>query len=249
LQQQQQQWQEQGGGVEGAAPLASQQHEAPGSAPGARDGGDAAAPADGVPDGVAEAAAGDPAHLPAGARGGSPDPAHLSNSHAAAWAAHHPSASPAAPHVPPPPPRGDDDDEWQLVADGAGAAALQGAPLLAGAAGRPPYSRDREGFRNILMTAMMSVPWPLPAAHPPDCRYATLLQIRCGAAPGRPASLPHVLGVFGVQRGRDGGWSGATLAWHASCRSGSAARRHSAPSRACMPIVFLASLLPVRFDS
>lgn len=30
----------------------------------------------------------------------------------------------------------------------------------------------------VLMTAMMSVHWPLPATYPPDCRYATLLQIR-----------------------------------------------------------------------
>ena len=28
------------------------------------------------------------------------------------------------------------------------------------------------------MTAMMSVHWPLPTSYPPDCRYATLLQIR-----------------------------------------------------------------------
>lgn len=30
----------------------------------------------------------------------------------------------------------------------------------------------------VLMTSMMSVHWPLPATYPPDCRYATLLQIR-----------------------------------------------------------------------
>ena len=30
----------------------------------------------------------------------------------------------------------------------------------------------------VLMTAMMSIPWPLPSEYPPDCRYATLLQIR-----------------------------------------------------------------------
>ena len=32
--------------------------------------------------------------------------------------------------------------------------------------------------RAALMAAMLSVPWPLPTEHPPDCRYATLTQIR-----------------------------------------------------------------------
>lgn len=29
------------------------------------------------------------------------------------------------------------------------------------------------------MEAMMAVPWPLPTDYPEECRYATLLQIRC----------------------------------------------------------------------
>lgn len=72
----------------------------------------------------------------------------------------------------------------------------------------------------VLMTAMMSIPWPLPSEYPPDCRYSTLLQIRweCGgcwawgsmglhgAAAGPPA-------VCCSQRGRwrrhgVGCWSG-----------------------------------------
>ena len=43
------------------------------------------------------------------------------------------------------------------------------------------------------MTAMMSVPWPLPTDYPLECRYATLLQIRWaggrGLADGRVALL------------------------------------------------------------
>lgn len=101
------------------------------------------------------------------------DPAHLSGSYSAAWAVHHLSASsasngaagspqqvhgqpaarqPVAPAVA-------EEDGWQLVSDQAAARQLQGSPLLASAVGQPGYSRDREGFRNILMTAMMAIPW------------------------------------------------------------------------------------------
>jgi hypothetical protein len=121
-----------------------------------------------------------------------PDPAHLSNSYSAPWAAQHqqaPSSSNGSGGLglSQGSPRGmrrqgqpDEDSGWQLVADQAAASRLQGHALLAGAREHPPYSREREGFRNILMTAMMSVHWPLPATYPPDCRYATLLQISVG---------------------------------------------------------------------
>lgn len=102
-----------------------------------------------------------------------PDPAHLSGSHAAAWAAHHITAnstsngaagSPRPGHArptpqEPTPPGAAEEDGWQLVSDQAAAWKLQGGALLARAAEHPSYSRDREGFRNILMTAMMSIPW------------------------------------------------------------------------------------------
>lgn len=102
-----------------------------------------------------------------------PDPAHLSVSHAAAWAAHHITAnstsngaagSPRPGHArptpqEPTPPGAAEEDGWQLVSDQAAAWKLQGGALLARAAEHPSYSRDREGFRNILMTAMMSIPW------------------------------------------------------------------------------------------
>ncbi|KAL4457570.1 hypothetical protein ABPG75_012435 [Micractinium tetrahymenae] len=120
------------------------------------------------------------------------DPAHLSSSYSAAWAVHHVSASsasngaagsprPGHAHLAAQQPGGAaEEDGWQLVSDQATAWKLQGGALLAGATEHPAYSRDREGFRNILMAAMMSVPWPLPSEYPPDCRYATLLQISLG---------------------------------------------------------------------
>ncbi|KAI3426937.1 hypothetical protein D9Q98_006881 [Chlorella vulgaris] len=80
----------------------------------------------------------------------------------------------------PRPERRQDEDGWQLVTDQAAAGKLQGQPLLARAGQPAPYCAEREGFRNILMTAMMSMPWPLPREYPADCRYATLLQISVG---------------------------------------------------------------------
>lgn len=102
-----------------------------------------------------------------------PDPAHLPGSYSAAWAVHHVSASSASngtagsprfEHAQPASqqrgaPAAAEEDGWQLVSDQAAARQLQGGALLAGAAAHPAYSRDREGFRNILMTAMMAIPW------------------------------------------------------------------------------------------
>lgn len=87
-----------------------------------------------------------------------PDPAHLSTSYSAPWAAQHQQAlsnssgglgSPRSMRRQGQP---DEDSGWQLVADQAAASRLQGHALLAGAREHPPYSREREGFRN-------SKPW------------------------------------------------------------------------------------------
>jgi hypothetical protein len=72
--------------------------------------------------------------------------------------------------------------DWEVVPGGV---RRQGRHLLAGAsqsgASRAaPRSPAREAYRNDLMAAMAAVPWPLPAGYPPDCRYATLLQISVG---------------------------------------------------------------------
>jgi hypothetical protein len=90
-----------------------------------------------------------------------PDPAHLSSSHAAPWAAHHPSSSGSNGRGSRSPPlhdqadqqdhqqqRRQDEDGWQLVNDQAAARKLQGQGLLAGAREPAPYCREREGFRN-----------------------------------------------------------------------------------------------------
>ena len=83
-----------------------------------------------------------------------------------------PAASPSAPRS---------EEEWEVVRERR--PRLEGAALLDPAiwrAAAPRFSLEREAFRNSLMAAMLAVPWPLPAGYPPDCRYATLLQISIG---------------------------------------------------------------------
>ncbi|KAK2080743.1 hypothetical protein QBZ16_000597 [Prototheca wickerhamii] len=73
------------------------------------------------------------------------------------------------------------EEEWEVVRERR--PRLEGAALLDPAiwrAAAPRFSLEREAFRNSLMAAMLAVPWPLPAGYPPDCRYATLLQISIG---------------------------------------------------------------------
>ena len=81
--------------------------------------------------------------------------------------------------TPPSAPRSE--EEWEVVRERR--PRLEGAALLDPAiwrAAAPRFSLEREAFRNSLMAAMLAVPWPLPAGYPPDCRYATLLQISIG---------------------------------------------------------------------
>ncbi len=109
----------------------------------------------GAADSEDSAAAEEAGHLYAAAPAdAAPDPAHLSTSYSAPWAAQHQQAlsnssgglgSPRSMRRQGQP---DEDSGWQLVADQAAASRLQGHALLAGAREHPPYSREREGFRN-----------------------------------------------------------------------------------------------------
>lgn len=120
----------------------------------------AASSADGEDDTQATDEAG---HLYAAAPAdAAPDPAHLSTSYSAPWAAQHqqpPSTSTSSGvlGLSPGSPRGsrrhgqagpEEDSGWQLVAEQGAASRLQGHALLAGAREHPPYCREREGFRN-----------------------------------------------------------------------------------------------------
>ena len=106
-------------------------------------------------------------HLYAAAPGEAPpDPAHLSTSYSAPWAAQHqlaPSSSNGSGGLGLSPGslrrqgQPDEDSGWQLVADQAAASRLQGHALLAGAREHPPYSREREGFRNSECRATCSL--------------------------------------------------------------------------------------------
>ena len=172
-------------GPAGSGPAAEEAEGPSGAAAGERAAaGAAGAAADDDPAGGSSSAAGSPdaqpeappseeGHLVAAAPVDAPlDPAHLSSSHSAPWAAQHQHApSPGGSGnggsglgLAPGSPRGsgmhggagrhpsggrqDEDSGWQLVADQAAARRLQGHPLLAGAQGHPPYCREREGFRN-----------------------------------------------------------------------------------------------------
>lgn len=92
-----------------------------------------------------------------------------------------PASEPVSPQSPGVVRSTEEDEGWEVVGDRR--PALEGATLLNPAACRaaaPRFSLEREAFRNSLMAAMLAVPWPLPLTYPPDCRYATLLQISIG---------------------------------------------------------------------
>ena len=71
---------------------------------------------------------------------------------------------------------------WEVVGDRGAQRWREGSLLLAGGSlhRSEPWTPGKESYRQELMAAMASIPWPLPTDQDPESRFATLLQISIG---------------------------------------------------------------------
>jgi hypothetical protein len=95
-----------------------------------------------------------------------------------------PTSTSAAPNPPSPAEKEKEKEEkdWEVVGDRGAQRFRQGRRLLTGASlhRTEPWSKDKEEYRQHLMSKMSGIAWPLAIEPDPESRYSTLLQISIG---------------------------------------------------------------------